>query len=170
MKELTYEPQQVCVKASVLENGKEAMMIGMTHDAQFVAVTQTSTSDIYFAGKSKGTGALDRMLGSNDVVELLVRAVNNRTRQRNYFRLYSQMVDGEITEEEFDKAIEDNEDDYVIEETEKPSCERLQQAMHLCSGIKDVNDSEDLANLFSFDSAETDRLLVEMDKQYECVQ
>lgn len=48
------------------------------------------------------------------LTELLINAVNNRTRQRNYFRLYCQLLENEITEKEFDKEIDDNEDEYVI--------------------------------------------------------
>ena len=52
---------------------------------------------------------------------MLVDAVNNRTRERNYYQLYSRMLDNEISEEEFDRAIDENPDEYVISNDKVPS-------------------------------------------------
>ena len=91
-----------------------------------------------------------------EMMELLIRAVNNRTRQRNFFRLYNNMLEGLITEEDFYKTIEENEDDYVVEETEIPTKERLGYALYISKRIKNVDKSEELSTLFSFSSGVTD--------------
>ncbi|MDE5570930.1 MAG: hypothetical protein K2I86_02590 [Prevotella sp.] len=143
---------------------------GEMQDGNFIAVSQEDSNNIAFAGVGSET-VINRMMGldMDNLMELLVRAVNNRTRQRNYFRLYGQMLEKEISEEDFYQKIEENEDDYVIEELEKPSKERLLQALHLSRKIKNVNSSEDLSDLFSFDSFETDRQLINIE-EYVCVQ
>ena len=97
------------------------------------------------------------------MLDLMTRAVNNRTRQRNYFQLQSSMLEGLISEDEFYKRIEENEDDYVVEEMEQPSLERVYDALFLSQNIKDVNNSEDFATLFSFDSISTDKELEKLE-------
>lgn len=97
---------------------------------------------------------------SPKVYELLKRAINNRTIERNYFRLYSELLDGTITEEEFDKEIEENESEYVISNNIIPSKEELMLALNISDDIKDVKTSEDISSLYSFNSIVVDKLLM----------
>lgn len=163
------QKSQCSVKISVTGTTTTVIKAEM-QDGNFVAVSQNDSNNIVFAGVGEET-VINRMMGFGieNLRELLVRAVNNRTRQRNYFRLYGQMLENEISEEEFYQKIEENEDDYVIEEIEKPTKERLLQALELSKNIKDVNSSEDLSDLFSFDSFETDKQLTNIER-YACVQ
>lgn len=69
--------------------------------------------------------------------QLLVRAVNNRTRERNYFRKYCELLEEEITEEEFDQEIEEHEDEYVISNTEEANMDDIRLALALCPYLKD---------------------------------
>ncbi|MDO4311302.1 MAG: hypothetical protein Q4C43_11395 [Prevotella sp.] len=87
---------------------------------------------------------------TDNVKELLVTAVNNRTRERNYFKKYVELLEGTISDDEFDKAIEDNEDDYVISEDKEPTLEDVQCVLEMAPELKDVDSVEDLASLFSF--------------------
>lgn len=87
---------------------------------------------------------------TDNVKELLVTAVNNRTRERNYFKKYVELLEGTISDDEFDKAIEDNEDDYVIPEDKEPTLEDVQCVLEMAPELKDVDSVEDLASLFSF--------------------
>lgn len=86
----------------------------------------------------------------NRMSELLIRAVNNRTRERNYFRLYNQLLENEITDDEFDKEIDSNEDDYVVLNNEDADINDIKTALLLCHHLKDVKDVDDMADLFSF--------------------
>ena len=127
-------------------------------DGAFFAVQQENNENVIFAGTSQGASVINRMIGVDyyEMIELFTRAVNNRTRQRNYFRLQNSLLEGRITEEEFFKTIEKNEDDYVVEEVEEPTKERLLHAIYLSHGIKDVRNSEDFSTLFSFSSGTTE--------------
>ena len=98
------------------------------------------------------------IFGAVPVVNMLIEAVNNRTRERNYFRKYSELLEGIITDEEFDKELVDNEEEYVVSSHIKPSTEELTIALQLADRIKDVENTEDLASLFSFDSTHLDKL------------
>jgi hypothetical protein len=114
-----------------------------------------------FVGSYKGdsfTTILNSFIPEN-VLNLLVRAINNRTVERNYFRLYSQLLEGNLTEEAFDKEIELHEDDYVITTENKPQIEEMRTILRIADRIKDLNNSSDLSLLFSFDPDETDRVL-----------
>ena len=93
------------------------------------------------------------------VCEFLFRAINNRTIERNYFRLYSDFLSGTISEQNFQQEIEDNESDYVIENNITPTIEDIRLALQLSEHIKDVQSSEDISSLFSFNSIEIDKLL-----------
>ncbi len=87
---------------------------------------------------------------TDNIKELLMTAVNNRTRERNYFKKYVELLEGTISDEDFDKAIEDNEDDYVIQEDKEPTLEDVRCVLEMAPELKDVDSVEDLASLFSF--------------------
>ena len=95
-------------------------------------------------------GIVTRIVHVDRLAELLIKAVNNRTRERNYFKRLIELFQNEITEEEFDKEIENNEDEYVITANETPTREDLVLACEVAKHIKDVKDIDDLAALFSF--------------------
>lgn len=139
----------------------QVIMAGQMKDGTFVALQPDGSGNVVFSGVSEGMSVINRMIGTDYSVmlDLMTRAVNNRTRQRNYFQLQSSMLEGLISEDEFYKRIEENEDDYVIEEIEQPSLERVYDALFLSQSIKDVDNSEDFATLFSFDSISTDKEL-----------
>ena len=144
----------------------QVIMAGQMKDGTFVALQQPDGSgNVVFSGVSEGMSVINRMIGTDYSVmlDLLTRAVNNRTRQRNYFQLQSSMLEGVISEDEFYKKIEENEDDYVVEEMEQPSLERVYEALFLSQNIKDVNNSEDFATLFSFDSISIDKELEKLE-------
>ena len=88
----------------------------------------------------------------NRMSQLLIRAVNNRTRERNYFRLYSQLLEGEITEEDFDKEIDDNENEYVVANNETADKTDIEIALSVSPQLMDVKDVDDMTDIFSFDS------------------
>lgn len=143
----------------------QVIMAGQMKDGAFVALQQNGNGNVVFSGVSEGMSVINRLIGTDysEMLELMTRAVNNRTRQRNYFQLQNTMLEGMISEDEFYKKIEENEDDFVIEEMEQPSLERVYDALLLSQGIKDVNNSEDFASLFSFDSIATDKELEKLD-------
>lgn len=82
--------------------------------------------------------------------ELMTRAINNRTRERNYFKLYCDMLDGNITEDEFGREIEQNEDKYIIKQDCDASVEDIEVALEVCPSIMDVKSPDDMAEIFSF--------------------
>lgn len=82
--------------------------------------------------------------------ELMTRAINNRTRERNYFKLYCDMLGGIITEDEFDREIEQNEDKYIIKQDCDASIEDIEVALEVSPSIMDVKSPDDMAEIFSF--------------------
>lgn len=139
--------------------------VGQMKDGSFIAVRQGEQENVVFAGISQGSKVINRMIGVDyaEMKELLTRAVNNRTRQRNFFQLQNSLHEGLITEEEFYKTLEENEDKYVVEELESPGVDRIEHALYLSQDIIDVNNSEEFANLFSFNSATSDRELQKLE-------
>ena len=131
------------------------------HTMTFHRENQQSKSITIFAGVSKNNSFIDRFTGKSfqKPYELLIKAINNRTVERDYFRLYSELASGIISEEDFNKELDENEDNYVIQNDIIPTMEELKIAIMLVQEIKDVNTSEDLSSLFSFNSIEIDRLL-----------
>lgn len=82
--------------------------------------------------------------------KMLVDAVNNRTRERNYYQLYSRLLENEISDEEFDREIDENPDDYVISTDKVPTEVQFNEAMVLADYIKGVETTGDIETLFSF--------------------
>lgn len=134
----------------------------MNEDCMVFTRQQANSETMFFVGVSKNDSAIKRMLGNDDVYKLFINAINNRTRERNYFRLYSDLLSGVISEDEFNNEIETNEDDYVLTSNEKVNEATLKYALNIAQHVKDVHNSEDLATLFSFNSAETDKCLLEI--------
>lgn len=95
----------------------------------------------------------------SDEVRLLVTAVNNKIRECNYLKLHSELLSGSISEEEFDRIIDENEDDYVITEDQIPSEELLSRAIEISKLIKGINSMEDFTGLFSFDYSKIESLI-----------
>ena len=84
---------------------------------------------------------------------MLIRAINNRTRERNYANICLQLAEGEITEEEFEEEIMNNEDRYVISFEDNTPDEEIVIASRLTRNILDVDTEDDFRELFSISSA-----------------
>lgn len=91
--------------------------------------------------------------------ELLIRAVNNRTRERNYFRKYCELLENQISDEDFDKEISEHEDDYVVAQ-EGPADEKdWEIALRLAPRLKDADYMDDIAALFSISQQSCQKLI-----------
>ncbi len=114
-----------------------------------------------FSGVSYKNSIFEILNGgvNKKICNFLIRAINNRTIERNYFRLYSELLENVINEDEFNKEIEEHEDDYVIQNNISPSREDIMLVLNISRDIKDIQSSEDLSSLFSFNSIEVDKLL-----------
>ena len=91
----------------------------------------------------------------------LIQAINNRTRERNYFRLYSELLEDSISEEQFEKELKDNPDEYIIKLDHHPTQEEIQIALNASEDIKDLSSLEDLQTLFSFAPEQVKQLLIQ---------
>ena len=60
------------------------------------------------------------------------------------------MLDGNISEEEFDKEIEQNEDKYLIRQDKDASIEDIEVALEVSPSLMDVTSPDDMAEVFSF--------------------
>lgn len=84
------------------------------------------------------------------LVDLYIRAINNRTRQLNYFKLYSQVLRGDISDNDFDKEVYKNEDDYIIPVGADADSTEIELALQIAPNLKDIETVEDFMYLFSF--------------------
>ena len=96
-----------------------------TDGSPVVAIQDKGTGKVAFAGVTNKANFFN-ISTADRLKELMTRAVNNRTRERNYFKLYCEMLDGNITEEEFDKEIEEHEDKYIIKQDKDASIEDIE--------------------------------------------
>lgn len=108
-----------------------------------------------FAGHTTDSALTGWVMGEipQRLLELAANAINNRTRERNFFRLSEQLSSGEITEDEYDLELDEREDEYVIKCNVKPSMLDLKIAASLAPRLMDVEDTDDLSVLFSFDES-----------------
>lgn len=96
---------------------------------------------------------------NEEPIDLLIQAVNNRTRERNYFRLLTKYLEQEICDEEFEKEIEENENLYVVDTSINPTDSQLRNAANLSKRIIGIDSPDDFMSLFSFSEYGTVKLL-----------
>lgn len=123
--------------------------VSLINNDKVMAITVDNGSHTAFAGVADNN-VINNICFVDRMSELLIRAVNNRTRERNYFRLYNQLLENEISEQEFDKEIEDHEDDYVVSNNEEADLSDIKTALFLSQQLKDVKDVDDMSDIFSF--------------------
>lgn len=119
------------------------------------ALFMQNDSTTVFAGKARNVviSTVARSLdGSRE--QMLVDAINNRTRERNYYHLYSRLLENEITEDEFDREIDENPDDYLISTDKIPTEQEFHDAIALAEHIKGIETTGDIETLFSFSGKE----------------
>lgn len=115
-----------------------------------------------FFGVTNDDHFIEKVIAGNiftPVVEMLIEAVNNRTIDRDYFRLYSSFLSGGISEQEFCEEIDSHPEKYVLDGYINPTKEQITLALQLSQRIKEVANSEDISSLFSFNSCAVDKLL-----------
>lgn len=83
------------------------------------------------------------------IIDIMAVAINNRTRERNYFKLYSSLLENKISDEEFDRLIDENPDMYVQESYRDFSPLEIAVARKASEKIMDIEDLSDMATLFS---------------------
>lgn len=79
-----------------------------------------------------------------NIINLLSQAFKARTKQLNWLNLLYRCETNQITEQEYDKAIDDNEDKYVLQ-CNKPSDENLLLMIELVDSglLGDVKQAKD---------------------------
>lgn len=127
----------------------------MTPGTQMIAISDPNKTS--FVGVSSNNEFFERF--NQLPITLLTEAVNNRTRERNYFRLLSRLLSQEISENDFEKEIEENENLYVLASTIEPSRTQVALAYELSKDILSVDTPDDFLSLFSFSEEKTYKLL-----------
>jgi len=131
-------------------NAQNVVISYFQHDGGLRMMMASDGETTAFSGVAKNSFLTLQESPIDKVKDFLVRAVNNRTRERNFFKLYNELLEKRITDEDFDKTIEDQEDDYVVSQDQDADLNDLRLALFLASDIKDVEDADDVAALFSF--------------------
>ena len=81
-------------------------------------------------------------------VEILINAINNITRQRNYSWLLADKLSGDISQKEYEEELRNNPDNYNITRDINISPEEIDVLADLSKYIKGVNTLADFVNLF----------------------
>ncbi len=144
-------------------NKTSSVFISDGFSAKILTTEKDGYQNHLVIASSIGGAFIDVLTGryADKALELLLVAVNNRTKERDYFRLYCDMLDGSITEKEFDNEIERNLKDYVVDNSCIPSREVAELALRLSEHIKSVSTIEDLNSLFSFDADKVNSFILE---------
>lgn len=124
-----------------------------------VLYTNKKNTSTFFVGVAKNTFFENILIENNSFVNLLLTAFNNRTRERNYFKKYSELLENEITEEEFIKEINENEDEYVIPSGKDVDENSIINAMKLSKSMKNIDTIDDFNSLFSFSDKSVNKFI-----------
>ena len=117
-----------------------------------------------FAGAATTSAFTRTLIGQDNRLEdLYVRAINNRTRERNYFKLYSSLLRGDISDDDFDEEIDKNEDDYVVPAGVDADLTEIEFALQVTPKLKNVETTDDFMALFSFNDKSVHKYIAEND-------
>ena len=83
--------------------------------------------------------------------DLLITAFNNRTRELNYYILYSRLLGGYVTQSEFDKEIETNPDKYVVNSPRPRTGDEIMYAALISQNLMNVDETGEFQALFEID-------------------
>lgn len=122
-------------------------------DSQGLFTMAISYNDkVFFAGVADSESFNNTYDYIRKSLEFMFEAVNNRTRERNYFKKYAELLMGEISDEEFSKEIEKHESLYVVQPYIEATKSDIKLALSLVEngGLMDVDSLDDIADLFSF--------------------
>jgi len=128
----------------------------VSNDMTMTVVTDGNVTA--FAGVARNN-TLNIERSVDRVRALLLRAVNNRTRERNFFRLYTDMLEQNITEEEYSRQLEERQDEYVLPLPVEADMADIETAVQLSKHIKDVKSMDDFQSLFSFSDGSSHRAI-----------
>ena len=128
----------------------------VSNDMTMTVVTDGNVTA--FAGVARNN-TLNIERSVDRVRTLLLRAVNNRTRERNFFRLYTDMLEQNITEEEYSRQLEERQDEYVLPLPVEADMADIETAVQLSKHIKDVKSMDDFQSLFSFSDGSIHRAI-----------
>lgn len=160
---IMHDDSKFITNASFSNNGSDNVdtCIIIMNGTKLITQKDPISDKLLFAGVSEGNSFIDQITGKSFemIYNLLIKAINNRTVERDYFRLYSEHMSGILSEDEFEKELDDHEDNYVIQNNITPSKPELLLALSLVKDIKDVETSEDLSSLFSFNSIDIEKML-----------
>lgn len=102
------------------------------------------------------------IIEKNDLlVDLYIRAINNRTRELNYLKLYSQLLRGDISDNYFNEEIDKNEDDYIIPAGADADSGEIELALQIAPNLKGIETVEDFMYLFSFNDKSVRKYMAE---------
>lgn len=123
-------------------------------DTHYVALK--NDNHVYFQGHTSYSVLVDLLSGDsvNRFRNLAIRAINNRTRERNFSRLSEMLASGDITEQVYEESLEKDADKYIITCDIKPTEQDIKMASSLATELMDVEDTDDIAVLFSFEESE----------------
>lgn len=128
----------------------------VSNDMKMTVVTDGNVTA--FAGVAKNN-TLNIERSVDRVGALLLRAVNNRTRERNFFRLYTDLLEQNITEEEYSRQLEEQQDEYVLPLPVDADMTDIETAVQLSKHIKGVKSMDDFQSLFSFSDGSIHRAI-----------
>lgn len=91
---------------------------------------------------------------SENKESLYITALRNMKRMLNFAQLNVSLLGGDITDEEFEAELEDNEDKYLLPEaTQKATLRQIAQTSDIVKKLEFMNDSsvDDASELFGLD-------------------
>lgn len=142
-----------------MENTREIISIINTNSVKMVAVSDDRLTK--FAGVAENGTISIVSTESDRLSELLIRAFNNRTREYNYFKRYSELLEGELSEDDFDNEIERNKDDYVVPAGKDADIRDIELAMQVVPRLKGIQSTDDFTALFSFSDRTIQKCIAE---------
>lgn len=88
---------------------------------------------------------------ANEREEFYLLAIRNLLKSKAFLGLSLQLAEGDISDDEFDKEIENNPEKYVIEVSSNFDTKDVKHVIHIMNSINEDMSVSDVAELFSMD-------------------
>lgn len=142
------------IKMSVASDPNVTVMSLNSNELHVEAVQDESVTA--FVGVAS-TNTFYSLFPTRLLADLLIKGFNNRTRERNYYRLYSSLLQGDISDEDFDREIESNPHRYVIPMNGDSTPEEISTALCVVPRLMDIDSTGDFEAAFSFKEGESEK-------------
>jgi hypothetical protein len=138
------------------------------NDSFLFAIKTQSKLNILQGEVNHYTENVFQILQENQEKEFFyIKAIKNLIKQKEYLNLLYQVSNELITEEEFSFELDQNEEKYLIDISEKLTTKKLKLLSNIIDNLNEKLSEDDVSELFSIRTNRIESLIINLNKENE---